>query len=113
MWSDDFVTERTHDGRAFRMLNILDEYTKECFDITVERKITSHQVIERLAHFFIGVAPFDLELSVSVRLLEAKTTETHGRNLAVLARLRKRGELPESLARKHLLLIPNYKLQSW
>ena len=47
------MTERTHNGRAFRMLNIIDEFTKECLDITVERKITSHQVIERLAHLFI------------------------------------------------------------
>lgn len=53
VWSYDFVTSRTHDGRAFRMLNILDEYTRECLDITVERKITSHRVIERLAHLFI------------------------------------------------------------
>src|SRR5512136_2218633 len=35
------------------MLNILDEYTRECLDMTVERKITSHQVIERLADLFI------------------------------------------------------------
>jgi len=53
VWSYDFVTERTHNGRAFRMLNILDEFTKECLDITVERRITSHQVIERLAHLFV------------------------------------------------------------
>jgi putative transposase len=53
VWSYDFVTVRTHDGRAFRMLNILDEYTRECLDMTVERTITSHQVIERLAHLFI------------------------------------------------------------
>ena len=53
VWSYDFVMSRTYEGRAFRMLNILDEYTKECLDITVERNITSHQVIERLAHLFI------------------------------------------------------------
>jgi transposase InsO family protein len=53
VWSYDFMTARTHDGKAFRMLNILDEYTRECLDITVERMITSHQVIERLAHLFI------------------------------------------------------------
>ncbi len=53
VWSYDFVTARTHDGKAFRMLNIIDEYTKECLDITVERKITADQVIERLAHLFI------------------------------------------------------------
>jgi len=42
VWSYDFMTERTHDGRAFRILNILDEYTRECLDITVERSITTH-----------------------------------------------------------------------
>jgi transposase InsO family protein len=53
VWSYDFVTSRTHEGKAFRMLNILDEYTRECLNITVERKITSHEVIERLADLFI------------------------------------------------------------
>ena len=53
VWSYDFVMARTHEGRAFRMLNIMDEYTRECLDITVERTITSHQVIERLAHLFV------------------------------------------------------------
>ena len=53
VWSYDFVTSRTHEGRAFRMLNIIDEFTRECLDIIVERKITSHLVIERLAHLFI------------------------------------------------------------
>ena len=52
VWSYDFMTERTHDGRAFRILNIIDEYTRDCLDMTVERKITAHQVIERLAHLF-------------------------------------------------------------
>jgi len=53
VWSYDFMTARTDNGKAFRMLNIIDEYTKECLDITVERKIASHLVIERLAHLFI------------------------------------------------------------
>jgi hypothetical protein len=29
VWSYDFVAERTPNGRAFRMLNIIDEYTRE------------------------------------------------------------------------------------
>jgi hypothetical protein len=41
--SYDVVTSRTHDGRAFRMLTMLDEYTREYLDMTVERTITSHQ----------------------------------------------------------------------
>ena len=49
----DLVTSRTHEGNAFRMLNVLDENTRECLNITVERKITRHQVIEKLADLFI------------------------------------------------------------
>jgi transposase InsO family protein len=53
VWSYDFMTTRTENGRPFRMLNIIDEFTEECLDITVERKISSHLVIERLANLFI------------------------------------------------------------
>jgi transposase InsO family protein len=50
VWSYDLMTARTDDGRAFRILNIIDDYTRECLDISVGRKITSHLVIERVAH---------------------------------------------------------------
>jgi putative transposase len=51
VWSYDFVTSRTHEGRAFRMLNILDE---SAWISPWKKEITSHQVIERLAHLFIA-----------------------------------------------------------
>jgi len=35
VWSYDFVHERTHDGRAFRLLTVVDEYTRECLAIDV------------------------------------------------------------------------------
>ncbi len=47
------MLERTHNGRAFRILNILDEYTRECLNITVERNITAYMVIHQLADLFI------------------------------------------------------------
>ena len=53
VWSYDFVTARTSNGRAFRMLNIIDEYTRECLSILVQRRITSQDVIERLFELFI------------------------------------------------------------
>jgi putative transposase len=53
VWSYDLMMERTHDGRAFRILNILDEYTRECLSITVERNITAYTVIHQLADLFI------------------------------------------------------------
>jgi hypothetical protein len=37
VWSHDFVHCRTDDGKAFRILNILDEYSRECLAIRVKR----------------------------------------------------------------------------
>jgi len=42
------VTTRTVAGRAFRMLNIIDEYTRECLAILLKRRITSQDVIDQL-----------------------------------------------------------------
>ena len=41
VWSYDFVHHRTHDGRAFRMLNVLDEFARESLAIRVRRKLNS------------------------------------------------------------------------
>jgi transposase InsO family protein len=53
VWSYDFVMDRTADSRAFRMLNIIDEYTRECLAIQVARKITNQEVIDLLFDLFI------------------------------------------------------------
>ncbi len=44
---------RTSDGRAFRMFNIIDEYSRECLAVLVKRRITSQDVIDRLFELFI------------------------------------------------------------
>ena len=53
VWSYDFVTARTSNGRALRMLNIIGEFTRECLSILVKRRITSQDVIDRLFELFI------------------------------------------------------------
>ena len=53
VWSYDFVIARTSDGRAFRILTILDEYTRECLAILVNRHITSQDVVDQLFHLFV------------------------------------------------------------
>jgi putative transposase len=53
VWSYDFMVARTADGRAFRLLNIIDEYTRECLAILVKRKITSQDVMDELFNLFI------------------------------------------------------------
>ena len=53
VWSYDFVAARTSDGKPFKMLTILDEYTRECLAILVERRITSDDVINQLYTLFL------------------------------------------------------------
>ena len=53
VWSYDFVHERTHDGRAFRLLTLLDEYTRECLAIEVHRQMNHQDVLDRLAELFV------------------------------------------------------------
>ena len=53
VWSYDFVIARTSDGRAFRILTILDEYTRECLDIVVDRRINSQDVIDHLFNLLV------------------------------------------------------------
>src|SRR5262249_701164 len=33
VWCYDFAEDRTHDGRKYRILNVLDEFTHECLAI--------------------------------------------------------------------------------
>jgi putative transposase len=53
VWSCDFVEDRTHDGRKYRMLNLIDEFTHECLAIRVARKLKATDVIDVLSDLFI------------------------------------------------------------
>jgi transposase InsO family protein len=53
VWSYDFVEDRTHDGRKYRMLNVIDEFTHECLAIRVNRKLKATDVIDVLSDLFI------------------------------------------------------------
>ncbi|GAU86069.1 mobile element protein [Bosea sp. BIWAKO-01] len=53
VWSYDFVEDRTHDGRKFRMLNVIDEFTRECIAIRIDRKLKSTDVIDVLSDLFV------------------------------------------------------------
>ena len=60
VWSYDFVSCETHDRRRFRVLVILDEFTRECLAIVVARSITAWDVLEALSVLMIerGVPAF-------------------------------------------------------
>ncbi|MEJ0094140.1 MAG: IS3 family transposase [Methylocella sp.] len=53
VWSYDFVEDRTHDGRKYRMLNIIDEFTRECIAIRINRQLKAADVIDVLSDLFI------------------------------------------------------------
>ena len=57
VWSYDFVQDRTHDGRVFRTLNIIDEFTKEALMTRVDRKLNSVDVVDALTDLFILRGP--------------------------------------------------------
>ena len=53
VWAYDFVEDRTRDGRKLRMLNVVDEFTRECLAIRVGRQIKAADVIDVLSDLFI------------------------------------------------------------
>ena len=54
VWSYDFVMARTHDGRAYRLLTLIDEYTHESLAIEVKRKLNSMDVLDCLGRLFVS-----------------------------------------------------------
>ena len=54
VWAYDFVEDRTRDGRKFRMLCVVDEFTREALTIRVARKLSPSDVIDTLADLFIA-----------------------------------------------------------
>ena len=57
VWAYDFIMARAHDGRAFRMLTINDEYTRECPAIDVAGHLRSDDVLHCLAELFVDRSP--------------------------------------------------------
>ena len=53
VWSYDFVHDRTHDGKPFRILNIIDEYSRECLASFVRRRFSSKEVLLLLAKLIL------------------------------------------------------------
>ena len=53
VWSYDFMEDRTHNGVKFRILNVIDEFTRECLVVKIARRLNSHDVVEVLTDLFI------------------------------------------------------------
>jgi putative transposase len=57
VWSYDFVADRTHDGRPIKILTVLDEYSRECLALVVERRLQSDDVLSCLTELFVKHGP--------------------------------------------------------
>ncbi len=55
VWAYDFVMDRTHNGRALKILTIIDEFSRQCLAINVKRKIKSTDVLES-GHCLLNLA---------------------------------------------------------
>ena len=64
VWSYDFVHERTKDNRSFRILTIIDEFTRESLGTVVRRRFTSLDVIK----FYQSYLLHEGCLSISVQI---------------------------------------------
>ncbi len=54
VWSYDFLLDHTDDGRKYRILAVVDEYTRESLAIDVARRMNHETVMERLAELFVN-----------------------------------------------------------
>ncbi len=53
VWSYDFVADRTADGRALKLLVVVDEYSRECLAIEVARRLRSDDVLAVLSELMV------------------------------------------------------------
>ncbi len=53
------LPRRTSNGKALRMLTLVDEYTRECLAIKVDRTLKAYDVIEQLAKLFVSLGTPD------------------------------------------------------
>lgn len=47
-WSMDFVTDKLAEGRSFRILTVIDQFTRECVALEADRSMTGNKVTEAL-----------------------------------------------------------------
>src|ERR1700742_4449602 len=53
VWTWDFIFDRTTNGRPIKWLSVVDEYTRECLVLEVDRSMTSEDVVDILAKLFL------------------------------------------------------------
>ena len=83
VWSYDMALIRTTDGRALRILVIIDEYTRECLSMYVARSIKNQEVLEQLYELFLNRGVPEYIRSDNAPEFTAKATRKWLSNLGV------------------------------
>lgn len=81
VWAYDFVQDRTRDGRAFRMLTVIDEFSRECLALVVARRLRADDVLQVLADLFIERGPPNHIRSDNV--LDRESAERAGQQVSI------------------------------
>lgn len=108
VWAYDFMATRTEDGRPVKLLAIVDEYTRECLAIDVERRLRSDDVLYRLAELFVQRGVPEHIRSDNVLHLEVKRAEQAHLSYAAVAAAKGRSAIPPngaSISNEALLTI--------
>lgn len=71
-WSMDFVADRLVNGRKLRMLNIVDDFTRECLWIEVGPSLGGQQVVQALDFYCISVGNPKSSSQIMAQSLEAE-----------------------------------------
>jgi putative transposase len=66
VWSYDFIQDRTEDGRTFRMLCVIDEFTRRCLAIVVARRLRSARLSTAATTGHLAAGPWPALRSASV-----------------------------------------------
>jgi putative transposase len=53
VWAYDFVFDRTHDGRTLKLMTVVDEYSRECLAVEVDRRLNNRDVLRVLARLML------------------------------------------------------------
>ncbi len=102
VWSYDFVSARTHDGRSVRLLNLIDEHTRESLLVRAQRRWSSSRVISALADVMVvkGVPEHLRSGTQWAGVRRQRLTELAGQHRSKDAVHRARLSLGERLLRK-------------
>jgi transposase InsO family protein len=72
VWSYDFVMDRTQDGKPIKILTLIDEYSRHCLALEVDRSIKSDDVLHSLSNQFLFLGYQKILDPITIRSLRPR-----------------------------------------